>query len=269
MEQIYRFQSYDGTSLEGTLTTAEDSARDGLVLMVHGINSSRDELGLFSAFAEHLSSVAFPSFRFDYRCHGVNSQPMRSLTLCGIVNDIEAAAQCALSETKLSSIHVVGMSFGGGMSAFWASSTEREVRSISLFAPVLDYEQDVLGQHGLLSNGGLNAEPAGLLQRQGYIETDGVPYGIAIINELRYVSGVQALPRLKNSILIVHGDADSIVPYESSERFVTLNPNARLVNISGTDHGFGVEGDEDLTWPETKKKHAEVYRLVTDFIEQV
>lgn len=269
MEQTHRFDSYDGTSLEGTLTPAKHSARDAVVLMVHGINSSRDELGLFSGFAEHLSSIGFSSFRFDYRCHGVNSQPMQSLTLCGLVNDIEAAAQCALSETKLSSIHVVGMSFGGGVSAFWASSTQKKIRSVSLFAPVLDYEQDVLGQHGLLSNGGLNAESAGMLQRQGCIETDGVPYGIAMINELRYVSGVQALPRLNHSILIVHGDADSIVPYESSQRFVTLNPNARLVNISGTDHGFGVEGDDDLTWPETKKRHAEVYQIVTDFLEQV
>ncbi len=269
MEQIRRFQSYDGTSLEGTLTTAKQSVRNALVLMVHGINSSRDELGLFSAFAEHLSSAGLPSFRFDYRCHGINSQPMQSLTLCGIVNDIEAAAQCAVEETRLSNIDVVGMSFGGGVSAFWASVTQRPVRSVTLFAPVLDYEQDVLGQHGLLLNGRLDAESASALQSQGFIETDGVSYGIAMINELRHVSGVQALPRLDRDVLIVHGDADSIVPYESSQRFVSLNPRARLVNIPGTDHGFGVEGDEDLTSPETKEKHAEVYRIVTDFLERV
>jgi pimeloyl-ACP methyl ester carboxylesterase len=267
VEKLFHFRSYDGTQLEGTLASG-DRSRDAFVLMVHGINSSRDELGLFSGFAEYLASAGFSSFRFDYRCHGVNSQPMESLTLCGIVNDIEAAAQCALDETGVSKIHIVGMSFGGGTSAYWAGITKQKVASVVLFAPVLDYEEDVISQHGLLSNGKLNEKSQDSLQKRGYLETDGVRYGAPLINELRYISGVEGLPRLKCDALILHGDADSIVPYESSQRFVTLNPRAQLKNIPGTDHGFGVEDDEDLTSAETKAKHAEVYRIVVDFFEK-
>jgi pimeloyl-ACP methyl ester carboxylesterase len=235
--------------------------------MVHGINSSRDELGLFSGFAEYLSSSNLPSFRFDYRCHGVNAQPTQSLILSGIVNDIEAAAECALERTGASRIHVVGMSFGGGLTAFWASVTAKNVSSVAMFAPVIDYEQDVVGQHGLLMRGKLREEAQKSLQQFGYLETDGVCYGTALINELRYISGIVGLKSLNCETLIVHGDADSIVPYSSSEQFVKLNTRARLVNIHGTDHGFGVKDDEDLTSAETKAKHLEVYRLVRDFFE--
>ena len=43
--------------------------------------------------------------------------------------------------------------------------------------------------------------------------------GAALINELRFISGLEGLRRMTCESLIIHGDADSIVPYASSERF--------------------------------------------------
>jgi uncharacterized protein len=267
VETQHQFRSYDGTILEGTAAGGEGS-RDAVVLFVHGISSSRDEFGLFSDFAEHLARKGTPSFRFDYRCHGVNEQPMEFLTLSGVVNDIEAASAFALAQTGASRVHIVGMSFGGGLSAFWAATTKNMVSSVIMLAPVIDYEEDVLGQHGLLSDGTIEEHAQRLLQKQGFLETDGVRYGPALLNELRYISGIEGIRRLKCESLIVHGDADSIVPFASSERFVKLHPGCQLVKIPGTDHGFGVGDDEDLSTPETKAKHKEVFGLVSDFIER-
>jgi pimeloyl-ACP methyl ester carboxylesterase len=266
VEKRHRFRSYDGTTLEGTLAV-RTGARDSVALLVHGITSSRDEFGLFSGFAEHLLGDGIPSFRFDYRCHGVNKQPLHSLTLSGIVNDIEAAAVCALAQTRASRIHIIGMSFGGGLSAFWAATTNNNVSCVVMLAPVIDYEEDILGQHGLLSNGKLKEGPQRRLKKKGFLETDGIRYGPALLNELRYISGIEGIQRLKCKSLIVHGDADSVVPYESSVRFSKLNPGCKLVNIPGTDHGFGVGDDEDLSSPETKAKHQEVFRVVSNFFE--
>ena len=267
METQHQFHSYDGTALEGTLAKGKGS-QDAVVLLVHGITSSRDEFGLFSGFAEYLTQEGTPSFRLDYRCHGVNKQPMEFLTLSGIVNDIEAAATCALAQTRASKVHIVGMSFGGGLSAFWAATTKKTVSSVVMLAPVIDYEEDVVGQHGLLSDGTVNKHSQRLLEKQGFLEIDGIRYGSALLNELRYISGVEGIRRLKCNSLIVHGDADTVVPYASSERFVKLYPGCRLVNIPGTDHGFGVGDDEDLSSPETKVKHQEVFRLVSDFFRR-
>jgi uncharacterized protein len=267
METRHSFRSYDGTMLEGTLLRGE-RASNSIVILVHGITSSRDEFGLFSGFAEHLVQQGISSFRFDYRCHGANKQPMEYMTLSGVVNDIEAAAVYALTQTKASQIHVIGMSFGGGLSAFWAAATRNPVSSVTMLAPVIDYEEDIIGQHDFLSNGGLNQAGQLLLETQGFLETDGVRYGRALLNELRYISGIEGIQRLRCNSLIVHGDADSVVSYSSSELFVKLNPNCQLINIPDTDHGFGVEGDEDLSSPETKEKHQEVFRIVSEFIER-
>lgn len=265
MKTEQKFRSYDGTALEGTFVQG-NGRRDAVVLLVHGITSSRDELGLFSGFAAHLAQEGMPSFRFDYRCHGVNKQPMEFLTLSGIVNDIEAAAASALELSGATRVHIVGMSFGGGLSAFWAATTKIPVASVAMWAPVIDYEEDIVGQHGLLAKSALKKSAQRLLQEKGFLETGGIRYGSALLNELRYISGIDGVQRLKCESIMVHGDADTIVPFASSERFVKLNLRCQLVSIPGTDHGFGVGDDDDLSSPETKAKHQEVFRLVSDFI---
>jgi alpha-beta hydrolase superfamily lysophospholipase len=267
METQVRFQSFDGTPLEGTFSSS-DKKGNALAIMVHGITSSRDEFGLFSGLAEHLTKAGISSFRFDYRCHGKSNLPMESMTLAGIVNDIESAAESASAQARPSRVHVVGMSFGGGLAAFWAAKTSMEVSSVVMLAPVIDYQQDVLGQHGAIKDGKLTKAAAGGLAKNGFIESDGFRYGAALVNELSFISGVEGLRRLKCPSLILHGDADSIVPYESSERFVKLNSRCRLVNIAGTDHGFGVGDDEDLSSPETKEKHREVFDIISRFFKE-
>ncbi|MEZ6137013.1 MAG: alpha/beta fold hydrolase [Pirellulaceae bacterium] len=268
MESRVKFVSFDGTQLEGTYRSVPRTA-DAVAVLVHGINSSRDELGLFSGLAESLAATGVPSFRFDYRCHGTSNKPIESMTLSGIVNDIEAASAVAVKQSGASKIHVLGMSFGGGLAAFWASSTDLGVISVVMMAPVIDYVEDVLGQHGAIADGRLDDETAKTLAKNGFVEMDDIRYGFALVNELRFISGVAGIQRLKCPSLIIHGDADSIVPYSSSEKFSKLRDDCRLVNIPGTDHGFGVEDDDDLSSLETKEKHREVFRIVSDFYEGI
>jgi pimeloyl-ACP methyl ester carboxylesterase len=193
---------------------------------------------------------------------------MEAMTLSGIVNDIESAARLSLAHARASRIHVVGMSFGGGLTAFWAVKTSMAVSSVVMLAPVIDYEEDVLGQHGTIVDAELTEEAAEQLNRKGFLEIEGFRYGRALLNELHFFSGLEGLRRLNCDSLILHGDADSVVPYRSSEQFAMLNNRCKLVNISGTDHGFGVGDDEDLSSPETKKKHREVFGIISQFFEK-
>ena len=264
MERNLQFRSYDGTLLQGTFNEAFPE-HDAVALLIHGITSSRDEFGLFSGLAEYIGRRGIPSLRFDYRCHGESRQGIETMTLAGVVNDIEAAARCAVKESGLSAIHAIGMSFGGGLSAYWAANTEQAVKSVVLFAPVIDYEEDVLGQHGLMAENTLTETAQNHLGEHGFVTTDEIPYGRALVNELPYINGIAALKGITCGCLILHGDADSVVPYASSEKFAAVCPGCELVSIAGTDHGFGVEGDEDLSSPETKAKHEEVYELVSRF----
>lgn len=44
--------------------------------------------------------------------------------------------------------------------------------------------------------------------------------------------------KYKKPVLIVHGDADNVVPLADSERVVKMYKNARLHVIPGAGHGF-------------------------------
>lgn len=267
MDATLRFRSFDGTSLEGTYTNGAVEA-DVIAILIHGITSTRDEFGLFSGLAAHLAEKGIPSLRFEYRCHGPSKLPIEAMTLSGIVNDIEAAAAAALTRADASFVHAVGMSFGGGLSAYWAAKTVVPVKSLVMLAPVIDYQEDVLGQHGAIVDGNLCEEMVQSLQRQGYVETDGIRYGGALLNELPFISGAEGLRQLKCNALIVHGDADSVVPYSSSERFAQMYEHCALINIPGTDHGFAVGDDDDLSSPATKEKHREVWNIISQFVEE-
>ena len=267
METTLQFRSFDGVSLEGTYTSGAVGSHV-IAILVHGITSSRDELGLFSGLSQHLAKKGIPSFRFEYRSHGSSKLSMESMTLAGIVNDIEAAAAAAQAQATAPAVHVIGMSFGGGLSAYWAATTLVPVKGVVMLAPVIDYEEDVLGQYGAIVDGKLREEVSETLQRQGYVEMEGIRYGAAILNELRLISGAEGLRRLKCDSLILHGDADSIVPYSSSERVAQMYEHCKLINIPGTDHGFGVGDDDELSSPATKEKHREVWNIISRFIEK-
>lgn len=257
-EKIIEFKSYDGYGLEGTFLKAKNEK--GAVLFVHGITSSRDELGFHADYAEFLALNGFSSFRFDYRYHGINESSLKKLTLSGIVNDIDAAYWVLLSNaTKgLDNYFIVGTSFGGGLSVYWADATGRiEIKKILLNAPVIDYEDDVLARNDLLSKNGLTEKAAQQLKKNGYIKSSGIHFGSALINELKYINGIKAIQNLAKKIEIFHGDMDEDVPIESSKQF--MSGESKLHVIPGVGHGFGVEDDEDLDFPETKEIHRGIY----------
>jgi hypothetical protein len=263
---ILKFKSLDGYSLEGTLTKAANEK--GALLFVHGITSSRDELGFHSDYAQFLSENGITNLRFDYRFHGTNATSLKKLTLCGIVNDIDAAFSALKSNVsdKTKAFFIVGTSFGGGLSAYWVDYTgKNEIKKVILNAPVINYENDVLERNGLISNGLLSEDAQEQLKNKGFVNSSDIHFGRALINELKYVNGINAIQNLGNKVVVFHGDDDEDVPLESTKKY--KSSSTKLIIIKGVGHGFGVENDEDLDFPKTKEIHRSIYKNALKIIE--
>lgn len=264
-----RFKSYDGTELTGTIQKAENEK--AALLFVHGIVSSRDELGFHSDYAEYLSNYGITSFRFDYRYHGGEYEEnlaLGQLSLCGIVNDIDAAFKVLKEnvDSKTKAFFIVGTSFGGGLSAYWVDSTDKkEIKKVILNAPVISYENDVLERNQLIENGLLSSKAQKQLKNKGYVESSEIQFGRGLINELKYINGINALQSLGSRVVIFHGNQDDDVPLTSSEKY--KSPATQLEIIPKVGHGFGVEDDEDLDFPETKEIHRGIYEKALKYIE--
>jgi len=266
-ENLIRFTSYDGYELEGTLIKADKEK--GALLFVHGITSSRDELGFHSDYAKFLGENGITTLRFDYRFHGGSNDgntKLENLSLCGIVNDIDAAFSALKSNSKTKSFFIVGTSFGGGLSAYWVDSTnQKEIKKVILNAPVISYENDVLERNGLVSNGLLSDKAQKQLQKKGFVNSSDIHFGRGLINELKYVNGINALQNLGSKVVIFHGNDDEDVPLTSSKKYKSTATQLEIIPKVG--HGFGVEDDEDLDFPETKKIHRGIYATALKIIE--
>lgn len=264
-----KFKSYDGYELGGTLLKA-DNEKAALVF-VHGITSSKDELGFHSDYAEFLSENGITNLRFDYRFHGnenEGNQKLENLSLCGIVNDIDAAFATLKSkvESKTKSFFIVGTSFGGGLSAYWVDSTNKtEIKKVILNAPVISYENDVLERNELITNGFLSDKAQKQLNSKGFVKSSGIQFGRGLINELKHVNGINALQNLGSRVVIFHGNEDEDVPLTSSQKYKSSQTQLEIIQKVG--HGFGVEDDEDLDFPETKTIHRSIYKKALEIIE--
>jgi len=265
-EKVIKFISYDGYKLEGTLIKADKEK--GALIFVHGITSSRDEMGFHSDYAKFLSGNGITTLRFDYRYHGKNSNSLENLSLCGIVNDIDAAFSALKNNISQNtkSLFIIGTSFGGGLSAYWAENTNNEIKKIILNAPVINYEDDVLERNGLLSNETISEKAQKQLIKKGFIKSSDIHFGRGLINELRYVNGIRAIQNLGKKVVIFHGDEDEDVPLSSSQKYKSNSTTLEIVK--GVGHGFGVEDDEDLNFPETKAIHNGIYQKALTIIEK-
>ena len=261
-----KFKSYDGYELEGTFLKAEKEK--AALLFVHGITSSRDELGFHSDYARYLTENGITTLRFDYRYHGINETSLEELSLCGIVNDIDAAFKALQKNisNKTKAFFIVGTSFGGGLSAFWVdSSNKKEIRKVILNAPVINYENDVLERNGLVENGLISDKAQKQLKQKGFVNSSDIHFGRALLNELRYVNGINALQNLGERVVIFHGNDDEDVPLSSSKKYKSSLTKLEIIESVG--HGFGVENDEDLDFPETKEIHRDIYKKALKIIE--
>jgi uncharacterized protein len=264
-----KFKSYDGYDLKGSLMKPDKEK--AALLFVHGITSSRDELGFHLDYSKFLYENGITSLLFDYRYHGGKDDgntKLEDLSLCGIINDIDAAftALKSHSNNETKSFFIIGTSFGGGLSAFWADfNNKHEIKKIILNAPVIDYEDDVLIRNNLIKNGMLSEKAQKHLKQKGFVKSSDIHFGRCLINELKYINGIKALRTLGNRAVIFHGSDDEDVPLSSSKKFKSSSTDLEI--IKGVGHGFGVKGDEDLDFPETKKIHRDIYAKALKIIE--
>jgi pimeloyl-ACP methyl ester carboxylesterase len=265
-EKLVTFRSFDGVSLEGTYCAPSDPPTS-VVLLVHGIDSDRNEWGFYARMAAVLAEAGIASFRFDWRCYGVDrSRPISQLTLAGIANDIEAAADVLLEVSRSESLSVIAASFGGGISTAWSRHTGCNVKSLILLAPVLDYAHDYLEYEGLGSqHEGVSESASDQLDSDEYLTTSGRQFSRQLISEFPYFS---ASPPPPYTTLIIHGTEDTGVPYKNSVNYVGRYPQVRLIDFPGTEHGFAAPGDNDLDWPETLQNHQRVYKWIQGFLSE-
>ncbi|MFC5830639.1 alpha/beta hydrolase [Nonomuraea insulae] len=268
-EQEITFRTLDGLHLAGTLVTPAEPANHAVVLM-HGGGVTREEDGFFTRLALGLCDSCVASLRFDLRGHGGSEGRQEELTLSAILNDIRVALRHVSDATGAATLSLLGTSFTGGITAYYAAKCPDEISRLVLLNPRLNYKERTIDGRPFWQNDYLTDEASTQLRTQGYLfHSPTFKHGRALYNEVFWLRPHEALGEVAAPTLIVHGTKDTFVPVEASRDAVPqFRAPCQLVEIDGAQHGFAVHDDPHYLDPQSQEWQAFVIRTVAEWLIQ-
>jgi dipeptidyl aminopeptidase/acylaminoacyl peptidase len=218
----------DELTLEGELVVP-DKPRAAL-LLCHGIPSGGppdpDDAG-YAGFARTLAARGYAAMWFNFRgCRGAPGE----FSMSGWCSDIGAALDALAKAPELQDVPraIVGSS-AGGMAAIDVAATRDDVALVATLAAPSSYT-------------GLSGDAKAFVQRLrniGIIHDPSYPPDLeAWKADLDASASERSIARVApRPILLVHGDADIVVPYHHVERLFTLAGEPKeLVRIPHGQH---------------------------------
>lgn len=260
-------RTLDGLHLAGTIVTPTGPP-DAAALLVHGGGVTREEGGFFTQLADGLADAGIASLRYDLRGHGESDGRPEESSLAAHLNDIRVALGHLSTVTSLPTPHLIGTSFGGGLSAFYAATRPDELTRLVLLNPQLNYKNRYIDQKPHWVGDFLDDEQAATLTRQGFINhSPTVKHSRAFLNEVFWIRPNEVIGDIQAPTLIVHGTEDTFVPVDTSrEAAKHLRPSHKLIEIDGAQHGFAVHDDPQYLNPQSQEWQAFVIQAVREWL---
>jgi alpha-beta hydrolase superfamily lysophospholipase len=268
--EIVNVRTLDGLRLSGSLVrpTMTDGRPKWVAVLVHGGGVTREEGGFFARLADGLAETGTPSLRFDLRGHGDSQGRQEELTLASILNDIRVVTRYAKLATGARQLVLIGASFGGGVCGYYAAKRPEDVDRLVLLNPQLDYKRRTIDSRPYWSDDVISEDMARELDAAGAIQfTPTLRHGRPLLNEVFWLKPHEAIGEIVAPTLLVHGTADTLVPFDSSQDAVAqFNAPCTLVSVEGAQHGFAAHDDPQYLNPRSIEYQSFVIGTVRDWL---
>ena len=83
---------------------------------------------------------------------------------------------------------------------------------------------------------------------------------------MRLICPESAIGELKQLVTIIHGEADSMVPYSISHRLAQKHSHIKLYTFKDMDHGFMDKDDEYGTSKKSFDNRAKIFQIVLECV---
>jgi len=262
----FNVRTVDGFELAAVVTRGRTT---DVVIWMHGISVDKDEyLGFYKEGARWLADSGSSSIRFDFRGHGASSGTPLDFTVVGQNLDVRAIVDLARQQFGAGAcLHIVAASFGSPPAIFAAHRYPEIVHSVSLIAPVLSYERTFLQPETEWAKEIFSRDRLQELDKTGRLYFDESFYiGHHLVEEMRLINPIGALAHLKQRVLVVHGDRDSMVPHDATLAACRGLARVTLVTLEGADHGFVESGDDEGKSPGSVANKDRIFRLVQEHL---
>jgi len=225
-EQRISFFNSRGDTLAGVLHHPPAGDSHGAVILCHGMESGKNSEKLIF-LSRALAQRGILALRFDFRFVGESSGKFADITYGGEVEDLRAAHEL-IQKHQPGKIAILGSSMGGTVALMFAAQETSVATVVTIAAPLHpeNFAKRVL-------------TPLQFQQwrEQGFTIYNGRRLNVTLLDELERID-VPALARqIRCPVLILHGDADEVVPVEDAyELHSCLAGSNRLSILRDTDH---------------------------------
>jgi alpha/beta superfamily hydrolase/peroxiredoxin len=207
-----------------------------MVILCHGF-SGRKEGALFELISDTLQAHGIASIRFDFNGHGESEGDFKDMTVPNEIEDAKKVVEYVRSLRYVSDVAIAGHSQGGVVAAMTAGQMSKESGTPAFKAVVLMAPAAVLRDDAIRGNTmGKMYDP----QDPGdYVELyGGLKLGRNYIRTAFSLPIYETAAQYQGPALIIHGNADRVVPYTYGERFHRVWPQSEFVLQEYYDHGF-------------------------------
>jgi predicted alpha/beta-hydrolase family hydrolase len=224
-EETLTFDNGRGDRLSGVLHHPESDLR-GAVILCHGMESSKNSPKLV-LMAEELARRGILALRFDFACAGASSGKLEELTCSGEAADLRAAYDVVAGRHS-GKTAIFGSSLGGTVALMFAAREPSIAALATLAAPVHPERFPAR----LLSK-----EQLERWRERGFILFNGQRMNASLLHDLECIDIPSCARRVTCPTLILHGDADAVVPLEEAHELYNCLPMEKKLSIlPGGDH---------------------------------
>ena len=204
-----------------------------MAVLCHGFGGRKDG-PLFELIADSLQRHGIASIRFDFNGHGDSEGLFEEMTVPNEIEDAKKVIEYVRDLRYVSSVALVGHSQGGVVAAMTAGELGAEdISAVALMAPAGVLRDDAIRGQTVDASGSYDP-----LDPPEYVELWGHKLGRNYMKTAFSLPIYETAARYQGPAIIVHGNADRVVPYTYGLRFHQQWPGSEYVLMEYFDHGF-------------------------------
>ena len=228
----------DHGKLQAVIQTPNGKTKYPMVMILHGFLANK-EMDLLKNLADGLEEKGIASIRFDYNGHGESDGLFQDMTVLNEIEDTKKVYNYIKNFPEITSISLFGHSQGAIVASMVAGELgEDKIKCIALMSPAPIIHEDSL--RGIFL--GRTFDPINLPE---YLDVNGNKVGHEYLNNIQNIQIFEVSSKFKGKAYMIHGTADTLIPYTDSIRYSRIYPNSEVHLLAGFDHNF----TQDITKP--------------------
>lgn len=233
VHEVYRVQR-DDVDLVGVITADANykNEKRPLLVIAHGFNNTLEN---YVDYAEELAQQGYVVYRFDFyggsQASKSGGTDMLNMSVLTEKADLEAVIN-QLSKEKFvqgDKVTLLGASQGGVVSTLYAADHPDRVNKLALIFPAFVLFDDVDETYASLGVKSVNDLPDVITHRNAQL-------GSVYLKDAMSIDINKEIKKVTAPVMLIHGTADDVVPYNYSLEALKLFPDSQLVTVEGGGH---------------------------------